>query len=132
MSTFALRVVTPEGEKFKGEAEKILFRASDGEVCIMANHTDYIAAVDICKVYILDAEDKDVYALCGGGFITFSKNTASLVCDTFIYKEDIDPEKAREEYEGVMTKLENATNAREVGILKSAAKRLKLQLELAE
>ena len=27
MSTFALRVVTPEGEKFKGEAEKILFSA---------------------------------------------------------------------------------------------------------
>ena len=130
MSTFLLRIVTPDGEKFRGEAEKFSFRATDGEVGILANHSDYIAPVDICKVYITGGEGKELSAVCGGGFMTFSNNTASLVCDTFILSEESDLAAVTAELKDVEEKLEGAKNQREKNILISHAKRLKLQIEL--
>ena len=130
MSTFLLRIVTPDGEKYKGEAEKFSFRATDGEVGILANHSDYIAPVDVCKVYITNGEGKELSAVCGGGFMTFAKNTASLVCDTFIFSEDIDIAAVTAELKDVEEKLEGVKNQREKNIFTSHAKRLKLQIEL--
>ena len=36
MSTFHLQIVTPDGGFFDGEAEKLIVRAIDGDVCIPA------------------------------------------------------------------------------------------------
>ena len=132
MSTFRLRIVTPDGEKYCAEAERFSFRATDGEVGIMANHTDYIAPVDICKVYITDAQGKELSAVCGGGFMTFAGNTASLVCDTFVFSEDIDLDEVKNELNLIEEKLLAATNPREKNILTTHAKRLKLQMELVK
>ncbi|MBE6543303.1 MAG: F0F1 ATP synthase subunit epsilon [Ruminococcaceae bacterium] len=129
MSTFLLRIVTPDGEKYKGEAEKLFFRASDGDVGIMANHADYIAAVDICHVRIITGAE-ELSAVCGGGFITFYSNTASLVCDTFVLKENINKEEVMSELEEAEKKLLEAKNPREKGILNSQIKRLKLYMEI--
>ena len=129
MSTFALRVVTPDGEKFSGDVEKIFFRASDGDVGIMANHADYIAAVDICRVRIATSEG-ELKAVCGGGFITFSKNSASLVCDTFVFSSDINEAEVHSQLDSTREKLENAKNPREKTILESQLKRLKLQADI--
>ena len=38
MSTFHLQIVTPDGGFFDGEAEKLIVRAIDGDVCILARH----------------------------------------------------------------------------------------------
>ena len=132
MSTFHLRIVTPDGEKYSAEAEKLSFRATDGEVGIMANHTDYIAPVEICKVYVITKEGKELSAVCGGGFMTFARNTASLVCDTFIFSENIDLKSVKNELKEVEEKLENVTNPREKNILTTHSKRLKLQMELVK
>lgn len=129
MSTFLLRVVTPDGEKFKGEAEKLFFKASDGDVGIMANHVDYIASVEICPVRIV-TETEELTAVCGGGFITFSSNSASLVCDTFVFASDINKEAVKGELEEVEKKLLEAKNPREKGILTANAKRLRLYTEI--
>ena len=129
MNTFSLRVVTPDGEKFNGEAGKLFFKASDGDVGIMANHADYIAAVDICSVRIV-TEAEELTAVCGGGFMTFSNNSASFVCDTFVFAEDIDKEAVKSELEDVEKKLLEAKNPREKGILTAHAKRLRLYMEI--
>ena len=132
MSMFALRIVTPEGEKYKGEATKLSIRATDGDVGILANHADYIAPVDICKASIIDGEGKERLAVCGGGFVTFSKNKASLVCDTFVFLENIDIDFVLKELKDVEEKLEQVKNQREKNILMSHKKRLDLQVEMIE
>lgn len=129
MNTFLLRVVTPDGEKFNGEAVKLFFKASDGEVGIMANHADYIAAVDICHVRIV-TEAEELTAVCGGGFMTFSKNSASFVCDTLVFANDIDKDQVKTELDEIEKKLLEAKNPREKGILTSHAKRLRLYMEI--
>ena len=45
MTTFHLTVVTPDGCAFEGQAERVVCRAIDGDLAILAKHGDYCTAV---------------------------------------------------------------------------------------
>ena len=45
MSTFHLKISTPDGLLFDGEVERIRARMIDGDVCLLAHHADYVSAV---------------------------------------------------------------------------------------
>ena len=45
MSTFHLQIVMPDGGFFDGEAEKLIVRAIDGDVCILARASPVPSAV---------------------------------------------------------------------------------------
>ena len=40
MSTFHLRISTPDGLQFEGEVERLRVRMIDGDVSILARHSD--------------------------------------------------------------------------------------------
>ena len=37
MEQFSLQIVTPDGVSFSGEAERLIVRTIEGDVCILAN-----------------------------------------------------------------------------------------------
>src|ERR1035438_9789498 len=43
-----VELITPERVLFSGEAEAVVLRADGADTTFLANHLDYIAAVDIC------------------------------------------------------------------------------------
>ena len=43
MSSFSLKIVTPDGMIYDGEAEKLIVRTTGGDVCILARHLDTAA-----------------------------------------------------------------------------------------
>ena len=45
MTTFHLTVVTPDGCAFDGQAERVVCRAIDGDLAILAKHGDYCTAL---------------------------------------------------------------------------------------
>ena len=45
MTTFHLTVVTPDGCAFEGQAERVVCRAIDGDLAILAKHGDYCTAL---------------------------------------------------------------------------------------
>ena len=45
MSTYHLEVVSMDGLDFDGEVQKLLLRTIDGDVEILARHTDYCTAI---------------------------------------------------------------------------------------
>ena len=47
-----VELITPERLLFSGEAEAVVMRTDGGDITFLANHMDYIAAVDICVVRI--------------------------------------------------------------------------------
>lgn len=50
MTTFHLTVVTPDGCAFDGQAERIVCRAIDGDLAILANHGDYCTALGMGEI----------------------------------------------------------------------------------
>ena len=49
MTTFHLTVVTPDGCAFDGQAERIVCRAIDGDIAILAKHGDYLSLIHISE-----------------------------------------------------------------------------------
>ena len=52
MTTFHLTVVTPDGCAFEGQAERVVCRAIDGDLAILAKHGDYCTALGMGEAHI--------------------------------------------------------------------------------
>ena len=70
MTTFHLTVVTPDGCAFEGQAERIVCRAIDGDIAILAKHGDYCTALGMGEAHIVDADGQRRRAACMGGLLS--------------------------------------------------------------
>ena len=95
MSSFRLQVVTPDGQLFDGQAQKVFCRTITGDVCILPRHCNYMTALGMGEARIT-AEDGTVRrAACIGGMLSVLDGAVRLVATTWEWAEDIDAERAR-------------------------------------
>ena len=94
MSTFHLEIVTPDGARFDGQAEKLIVRTTTGDVGILARHTNYVTALGmgVARVWTEGAERR---AACIGGMLSVLDGEGRLLASTFEWGADIDVERAR-------------------------------------
>ena len=85
MTTFHLTVVTPDGCAFEGQAERIVCRAIDGDIAILAKHGDYCTALGMGEAHLVDAEGQRRRAACMGGMLTVLNGDVHLVATTFTH-----------------------------------------------
>ena len=96
MTTFHLTVVTPDGCAFDGQAERIVCRAIDGDIAILAKHGDYCTALGMGEAHIVDADGQRRRAACMGGLLSVLDGDVRLVATTWEWAEDIDQARAEE------------------------------------
>lgn len=105
MSTFHLKISTPDGLLFDGEAERIRVRMIDGDVCLLANHTDYVSAVGVGEAAVTTADGQTRIAACIGGMLSMIRNEASLIATTFEWAEQIDIDRAKKAKENAEARI---------------------------
>ena len=110
MSTFHLKISTPDGLLFDGEVERVRVRMIDGDVCLLAHHTDYVSAVGAGEASIAVADGQVRKATCIGGMLAMINNEASLIATTFEWAEDIDLDRAKRAREVAQTRIAAAKN----------------------
>lgn len=93
MNSFDLQIVTPDGLMFEGKAQKIIVRTTEGDVGILANHINYVAAlsVGVARIFTEDGERK---AACAGGMLSVTDGVVRIAASTFEWGEDIDVARA--------------------------------------
>ena len=122
MKTFHLQIVTPDGLYFDGEAEKLIVRASTGDVCILPRHADYVTALGMGQARI--TTDGDVRkAACIGGMLSVVGNEVRLLPTTFEWADKIDKDRAIKAKEKAEKRLETAKDRHEQDILEAKLKR---------
>ena len=94
MTTFHLTVVTPDGCAFDGQAERVVCRAIDGDLAILAKHGDYCTALGMGEAHIVDADGQRRRAACMGGMLTVLNGDVHLVATTWEWAEEIDQARA--------------------------------------
>ena len=104
MNEFDLQIVTPDGIFFDGKAQKIILRTTEGDVGILANRANYVAALSIgvAKVVTAQWEKK---AACSGGMVSVTDGVVRVVASTFEWGEDIDIARAEKAKEKAQTRL---------------------------
>ncbi|MBQ2928249.1 MAG: ATP synthase F1 subunit epsilon [Oscillospiraceae bacterium] len=97
MTPFKLKIVTPDGLIFDGEAEKLIVRTVGGDVAILARHIDYVAPLGMGRAIVESAGSRRS-AACIGGMLSVSNGEVTLVPTTFEWADDIDLERVERSY----------------------------------
>ena len=93
MTSFALKIVTPDGLVFDGQAEELIVRATTGDLGILASHINCVAPLGMGRATVV-TDGKKRYAACIGGMVSVVKGEVTLVPTTFEWAEDIDSKRA--------------------------------------
>ena len=93
MSSFPLKIVTPDGLIYDGEAERLIVRSTTGDLAIMARHINYVTPLGMGKATVI-ANGKRREAACIGGMLSVVDGAVTLVPTTFEWAEKIDVDRA--------------------------------------
>ena len=93
MKPFSLKIVTPDGVRYDGQAEELVVRTTTGDVGILAGHINYVASLGMGEAtVIIDGQKR--YGACIGGMVSVVDGIVTLLLTTFEWADDIDPERA--------------------------------------
>ena len=87
MKTFTLKISSPEGDLFYGEAVKLSLRASEGDLAVMAGHIPFISSVKPCDCKIELADGSERVGATDGGLLNVGLDKVMLLSGSFRWKE---------------------------------------------
>ena len=93
MKTFPLKVVTPDGLEFDGQATELIVRTTSGDMGIMAGHVNCVAPLGMGRALVVTEEGRRT-AACIGGILSVLNGEVRLVPTTFEWADEIDVKRA--------------------------------------
>ena len=94
MAAFHLQVVSMDGMIFEGNVQKIMLRTIDGDIAILARHTNYCTAIGMGTAHILLEDDSERKAACIGGMISVMNGECRVIPTTWEWSDEIDVDRA--------------------------------------
>ena len=92
MTPFKLKIVTPDGLIYDGEAEELIVRTTGGNVAILARHINYVAPLGMGRAVVVSNGQRRT-AACIGGMLSVVDGEVTLVPTTFEWSDKIDAER---------------------------------------
>ena len=93
MTAFALKIVTPDGLVYDGQAEELIVRTVTGDMGILAGHINCVASLGMGRATVV-VDGKKRYGACIGGMVSVVNGAVTLVPTTFEWAENIDLKRA--------------------------------------
>ena len=93
MNNVPLKIVTPDGLQFEGQAEQLTVRTTSGDIGILAGHTNCVAPLGMGRATVVTEEGRR-YAACIGGMVSVVNGAVTLVATTFEWADEIDIARA--------------------------------------
>ena len=93
MTPFSLKIVTPDGLIFDGQAEELIVRTTSGDLGILAGHINCVAPLGMGRATII-IDGKRRYGACIGGMVSVVNGIVTLVPTTFEWADEIDIARA--------------------------------------
>lgn len=120
MTPFKLKIVTPDGLIYDGQAEELIVRTSGGDVGIRARHMNYVAPLGMGRAVVINNGQRRI-AACMGGMLSVVDGEVTLVPTTFEWSDKIDVERAERSYKRADKVLHDA-NATDTDIALAEAR----------
>lgn len=85
MNTFVLKVTSPEGDLFCGDAVRLCVRGTEGDLAVMAGHIPFVSYVKPCdcKIELADGEEK--IGRIESGILSVSKDKVILLAGDLVW-----------------------------------------------
>lgn len=130
MKAFHVEIVTPDGVEYDGMVESLLVRADDGDVEILAGHTDLLASLGVGRARLL-IDGKPRYASVNGGFLSVKEGKVRLCAITFEFADQIDLKRAEAAKAKAEASIKSAKGDRDERVAKAKLARAASRIKVA-
>ena len=120
MTPFPLKIVTPDGLIYDGQAEEVIVRGTEGDLAILARHINFVTPLGMGRAIIV-ANGQRRAAACIGGMLSVVNGECTLVPTTFEWADQIDVDRAERAHQKAQERLSDA-NATDTDIRLAEAK----------
>ncbi len=132
MNQFPLRIVTPDGLLYDGNAEEVIVRTTTGDLGLLAGHMNCVAPLGMGRATIL-IDGKKRYGACIGGMITMMDGKATLLATTFEWADQIDLKRAdRSEERARAVLADNKSTDTDIRLAQARLKRALIRKSVAD
>ena len=131
MMPFNLKIVTPDGLFFDGQAEQLIVRTVTGDIGIMARHMNYLAPLGMGRAVVISNGQRRT-AACIGGMVSVVNGDVTLVPTTFEWAEDIDVERAEKSFARATKIVEENASETDVKLAKAKISRAMVRKGVAK
>ena len=131
MMPFNLKIVTPDGLFFDGQAEQLIVRTTTGDIGIMARHMNYLAPLGMGRAVVI-SDGKRRNAACIGGMVSVVNGEVTLVPTTFEWAEDIDVERAEKSFAKASKVIEENSSNTDIKLAKAKLSRAMVRKGVAK
>ncbi len=129
MKSFHLKIITPEKIALEREADSVTVPSAEGEITILARHTNLFSLLNEGIVKIKKDLQEDFLAI-GGGYVETNGEEVNILVSRAYHQDEIDKElseKAVEEAKKILTSSADLKERQEAGaILRRSLVALKL------
>lgn len=105
-----LRVVTPYGNGFEEEVERVIVRGTEGDLALLKSTAPMVSPLGIGKMKVLFPEGKEKEGNINTGYMSMKNDLVTIVTDAFEWNEEVDIERARKAKERAEKRLAQAKN----------------------
>ena len=130
MKSFHIEIVTPDGIEYDGMVESLLVRTDDGDVEILAGHTDLVASVSVGRARII-VDGQKRFASVNGGFLAVKDGAVRLCAITFEFADQIDLKRAEAAHAKAAAAVKTAEDDRAERIAKAKLMRAASRIKVA-
>ena len=115
MKEFKLSILEGDSTFYDGPCESLIFPATDGQVGILADHTNTISAVEAGTIMYRTPDGEEFHAAVSQGIIKIEDNEVLMLVNSAERPDEIDENRAR--YEAEKAKRQCSRNAPEWNII---------------
>lgn len=87
MNSFPLKIVTPDGLQFDGQAEDLIVRTTTGDMGIMAGHINCVASLGTGQTMVVTGGARK-HAACTGGMLSVINGEVTMVSTAFAWEDE--------------------------------------------
>ncbi len=91
--SFELIIVTPQGEAYRGNIERVVLPGQEGEFGVLAKHEKFLSTLRVGEVEIT-LPDEMLYAAIADGFAEVSGERVTVLVDSCELEHEIDAARA--------------------------------------
>ncbi len=132
MTNFPLKIVTPDGERYEGQAQELIVRTTTGDLGFLAGHMNCAAPLGMGRATVI-IDGKRRYGACIGGMVSVIDGAVTLVATTFEWSDAIDVARAEASYQRAQSVLQNKNSSdTELRLAEARLKRALVRKSVAE
>ena len=130
MTPFHLKIVTPDGMIYDGEAEQLTVRTQEGDVSILARHINFVTPLGMGRASVV-ANGPRRNAACIGGMLSVVNGEVTLVPTTFEWADQIDVERAELAQQKAESRMKTSTTDTELRLAEAKLHRALVRKSVA-